>query len=599
MVAERQLRAKGISPSSLSKQQLKDEIEKWIEEISPRIYQQMESFGLICDMEVPRSMADPKYDRIMSEFFCELYERGVAYEKTAVTDWSPGSRSTIAKTDQVAGEAEFTEYTIKYRLEGEPNIWIGVNTRYPETIHADAALVARPDQSDSAPLLGRTFLSPFGQRIPLIACLEDTLEEQEIRRVSPGHSRFGFHFAKKHDFPLQRAFDEENKMTGGPFEGSSREEARDFALARLEEQGDILAKVSKTERQMFCRKSGTPVEPFLTRQWYLDLGKMLEPTLALMKSDLFNIYPKHLEDILQFWMEELMTAREQRPDDPICEDWCISRQIQCGNTMPVYRDPNGTSIVSLDPPDPREYGTSLKQIEDVFDMQLSCTLWAFCTNRTYTDDRDLLAKIADNAVCVTGMDLLHFWVLSIGMLSTSLSDPLPCRHVLVHPVVCDEEGRKMSKSLGNVVIPTEVLDMYGLDCFRLTLLDGLDLDNETLKFSNEKLQKNQFLIQQLHAAYQQFLMAPDIGEPPRDITHLALEYETLKVAFQRYEVDRFYPTIRQIIDKVISISQEEPAQLAPIASESLSLIHAFLPVITNTIWESAYPGHGNIGAPIS
>jgi len=482
-VAEKMLRERGIDTTDWTKGDLGAAIAAWVEHITPQIHRQLARMNLILDLEEPRSMGDALRQQQFEALIEELRQSGLLYRGKAVVAWCRRKKTSVDKADVFSQVSTGEEYCVRY-LPGTQgaspiDLWIEA----PETLTNDEALVISSKHPLASSCDHKIVVSPLGRLIPVIVDDSFPLElpASSVARATPGHCAKSFRWARRQGRPINRSYDETNVMEGGDYAGLAREEAARRILARLEAEGRLVARRRReTSREIF-RLSGGPVEELLTEQCFLETAPMARQALRLLRDGTVRVYPEMYREVLEAHLEQIVAAKAASTNHELSDDWCISHQTAWGTKFSTagipYRALPGQEGIAPPP-----------AVEQIANMRLSCALWVFCANRVYASDRGEFRRLSENSICVTGVDLLFFWIAPILFLATCLETGSPFRDVIIHPVVCDAKGQKMSKSLGNVISPNEIIEAHGSDALRFGLLSSLNLAKQKLFLDEKKIE---------------------------------------------------------------------------------------------------------------
>jgi valyl-tRNA synthetase len=478
-VVEKSLRDNGVDTSGWTRERWRSAIGGWVDRITPTIYEQLREFNLTIDLAEIRSMGDATRQGQFDGLIEQLNRAGLMYRAKAVVKWCPVRRTSVDKPDIVREHASLREYCVRYVPEGKGadpvDIWID----RPETLVNDAALVissVHPLARSHGPRRAET---PIGLCIPIWVD-DEFFEDRETplaARITPGHCARSFRWAAKNGFGLTRAYDEHNVMEAEAYRGMTRADAAEEVLSAVASAGRLVGQRERSVMQDFFRLSGGPVEDFLTEQCFLETKPLAERALELMRDRKVRVYPDVYHKTITGYLEQILAVKQSGANHDLLDDWCASHQTVWGTDLDVSGVPhrgNGDSRTAT-ADGGGDCGGNGRQIAN---MRLSAALWAFCANRVYASSAAALRELSRNTILVAGLDNLFFWVVPTLMLSTVLEDGLPLRDVIIHPLIRDDQGRKMSKSLGNVVVPNEMLRTYGSDALRLALLWRLDLPKD-------------------------------------------------------------------------------------------------------------------------
>ncbi len=468
VVVEDRLLKNGIKKEDLGRDRFIREVWKWKEEYAEVIRKQLKKMGCALDWSKEHFTLSDEYSKRVIKVFVRLYKKGLLYRGEYIINWCPRCGTAISD-EQVETENESGKlYYISYPIINSDQ-FITVATTRPETMLGDTALCVNPDDERYKNLVGKKAMLPLMERpIPIIA---DDYVDREFGtgalKVTPAHDPFDFELAKKHNLEFINIMNPDatlNENTG-EFQGLDRYEARKKIIEKLKTL-NLLQKIEDYQIPLAkCERCHTPIEPRISKQWFVKMKPLAEPALRVVKEGRIKIYPKRWVNLYNHWLENV-------------RDWCISRQLWWGHRIPVYycskcfKD-NGTDkgiIVSEEPPEkcPDCGASQIHQDNDVLDTWFSSWLWPFATLGWPEKTRDLEIFYPTNTLA-TGWDIIYLWVARMIMAGMEFTDNIPFYDVVFHPMIRDEKGRKMSKSLGNSPEPMELIDKYGADALRLGL----------------------------------------------------------------------------------------------------------------------------------
>jgi len=463
-VVERELASRGISRQALGRERFIEAVWAWKQTSGGSITAQMRKLGDSCDWSRERFTLDAGLSRAVREVFVRLYEEGLIYRGRRIINWCPDCHTALSDIEVEYVEEEGELVHIRYPF-ADGDGYIVVATSRPETMLGDTGVAVHPADDRYRAQVGRTVRLPLlGREIPVVA---DPGVDPEFGtgavKLTPAHDPLDFEIAERAGLPPLVVIDEQGKVTGagGVFAGLDRFAARQAVKEALEAEG----LVEKIERRLHsvgrCYRSDTVVEPLLSMQWFVAVRPLSEPAIQAVREGRTRFFPQRWENSYFHWMENL-------------RDWCISRQIWWGHRIPAFFcDACGTEIVTREDPTacPQCGATQLRQDEDVLDTWFSSALWPFST-LGWPDQTPDLERYYPNAVMVTGLDIINFWVARMLQMGIHFTGEQPFPDVVIHGLVRAADGRKMSKSLGNVIDPLEVIDQFGADSLRLALLQA-------------------------------------------------------------------------------------------------------------------------------
>jgi len=463
-VVERELSKEGKSRHDLGREKFVEQVWAWKAKHGNRIKQQVRRLGFSTDWSRERFTLDEGLSEAVAKVFVDLYNQGLIYRGERIINWCPRCHTALSEIE-VEHEDETGELThIRYDFSDGSGSVVVATTR-PETMLGDTAVAVHPDDERYRHVVGRTVTLPLiGREIPVVA---DEGVELEFGtgavKVTPAHDPLDFEISQRHLLPAITVIDTEANITeeGGEFYGQDRFEAREAVRHSLNKQGYVVKVEDHHHSVGHCSRCGTVVEPMLSLQWFVKVGPMVEPSIALVEDDQARFVPKRWENNYFRWMENL-------------RDWCISRQLWWGHRIPAwYCNSCDETMVTLEEPEvcTKCGGGSLRQEQDVLDTWFSSQLWPFST-MGWPSETDDLATYYPTDVLVTAYDIIYFWVARMIMMGVHFTDAEPFRDIVIHGLVRAADGRKMSKSTGNTIDPFDIADEYGADALRLALLQS-------------------------------------------------------------------------------------------------------------------------------
>jgi valyl-tRNA synthetase len=482
-VVEKQLAKEGMTRQDLGRDEFEKRVWKWVGQIRTRIVQQHMRLGVSCDWSREVFTLDEGPQRAVRETFKRLFDDGLIYKGERIINWCPRCMTAISDLEVEHEEREGSLWYVRYPLlDDSGNVtddYVVVATTRPETIVGDVAVAVNPNDDRWQKVIGRKALLPVIERhIPIIT---DEAVETEFGtgavKVTPGHDATDFEIGARHGLPVIIAMNPDATMNGeaGPYNDLDRFETRKMIVADLERLNLIEKIEPHTYSVGHCERCDTIVEPLVSKQWFVKMKPLAEPAIAAVKDGRIEVIPRRFERVYMHWMENI-------------RDWCISRQLWWGHRIPVWYCDNGHLFSATDEPAKcAECGSAkLEQDPDVLDTWFSSGLWPFST-LGWPEDNDDLKYWYPTSVLETGYDILFFWVARMIMMGLYDMKDVPFRHVYLHGLIRDSQGRKMTKSLGNVVDPLELTEKYGTDALRFTLATGGTPGNDFRLF-DEKLE---------------------------------------------------------------------------------------------------------------
>ncbi len=480
-VVEKQLAKEGKSRHDIGRDEFLKRLWAWKKQYGDTIIHQLEKLGSSCDWSRTRFTMDDEYSDAVNEAFILLYNKGLIYKGERIINWCPRCQTALSDEEAEHKEKNGKLYHIKYPFKDEPHYFIIVATTRPETMLGDTAVAVNPQDPRYSQFIGRTLILPLMNReIKIIA---DELVAVDFGtgavKVTPAHDPNDFTMGQRHLLPVINVMHPDAKINeqGGPYNGMDRWDARKRILADLEALG-LLEKVEDHKNAVgHCYRCDTVVEPYLSKQWFVTMKPLAKPALEAVQKGKIKIHPAHWTKVYNNWMEDI-------------HDWCISRQIWWGHRIPVWYDKDGNCFVGKSEAEVKaqakiKHGKSvkLKQDEDVLDTWFSSWLWPFATLGWPQNNADLKYFYPTNTL-MTASEILFFWVARMIMAGYEFMGDKPFSDVFIHGTVRDAKGRKMSKSLGNAIDPLEIIDEYGADALRFSLIvnSGQDIFISKEKF---------------------------------------------------------------------------------------------------------------------
>lgn len=607
MKVDEQIRARGGDRRELGREGFLAEAWAWKEAYGGEILKQMARLGNSVDWSRLRFTLDEGLSRAVTEVFCRLYEEGLIYRGDYITNWCVSCRTALSDIEVDHREEAGQLTTIRYPLVGRPG-FIEVATTRPETLLGDSGVAVHPDDARYREVIGLFVRVPLvGREVPVVADRAvDPGYGTGAVKVTPAHDPTDFEIGSRHGLDRIRVIDETGRMTdqAGPYAGLARHAARARVMADLRAQGLVSGEEAISHAVGHCEKCGEVIEPLISRQWFVSMKPLAGPALAAVERGLVQFRPDRFERIYRHWMENL-------------HDWCISRQLWWGHRIPAYYCANGDVVVARTPPEAcPTCGGELTQDEDVLDTWFSSALWPFST-LGWPEATDDLARYYPTSVLCTAHDIILFWVSRMIMQGLHFTAEPPFRTVLIHGLVRDGEGRKMSKSLGNGVDPMAMIDRYGADALRLALVLGSAPGND-IRFVEERVEAAMHFANKVYNAVRFVLMNLDrpVSADPRpahpadawiaaalsrttaEVTRCIETYEFGEAARAVYDFfwDDFcdwYIELAKVRLRDGSPAERGAAQrtLAEVAEAGLRLLHPFMPFVSEELWQ-ALPHEG-------
>ena len=476
------LKEEGVSKEELGREGFLEKAWEWKEEYGGRIIKQLKKLGSSADWDRERFTMDEGCSKAVEEVFCKLHEKGYIYKGSRIINWCPVCKTSISDAEVEHVEQVGHFWHIKYPVAGEPGRFIEIATTRPETLLGDTAVAVHPEDERYMDLIGKNVILPLvGREIPVVGDLHaDKDKGTGAVKITPAHDPNDFEVGKRHNLPEINVMNDDgtiNKL-GGKYAGLDRYEARKQIVADLDAQGYLCGIEDITHAVGTHDRCKTTVEPMIKPQWFVAMEEMAKPAINAIKTGELKFVPESYSKTYLHWLENI-------------RDWCISRQLWWGHRIPAYYcDECGEIVVSKGMPSvcPKCGCTHLTQDPDTLDTWFSSALWPFST-LGWPEKTEELDYFYPTDVLVTGYDIIFFWVIRMVFSGYEQTGKAPFHTVLIHGLVRDSQGRKMSKSLGNGIDPLEVIDKYGADALRLTLITGNAPGND-MRFYWERVESS-------------------------------------------------------------------------------------------------------------
>ena len=606
---EEKLREEGLTRFDLGREKFIDRVWEWKNLYGNRITEQLKTLGSSCDWERERFTMDEGCSEAVRETFVSLYERGLIYKGSRIINWCPECTTALSDTEVEHEDAEGHLWHVRYPVK-DSDEYITVATTRPETMLGDTGVAVNPNDERYTHLVGKTALLPLMNReIPIIA---DEYVDMEFGtgcvKMTPCHDPNDFEVAQRHNLEQILVLDGNAKINenGGKYCGMDRYAARDAIVADLEAGGYLVKIESHAHNVGICYRCGTTVEPMTSAQWFVKMAPLAEKAIEVVKNGTIKFVPERFTKTYLNWMENV-------------HDWCISRQLWWGHQIPAWycEDCGHINVSREDPTKCEKCGSSkLERDIDVLDTWFSSALWPFSTLGWPKDTEDLKYFFPTD-VLVTGYDIIFFWVARMIIAGLGQLDTPPFHTVLIHGLIRDPEGKKMSKSAGNGVDPIEIIDKYGADALRFNLSTGNSPGND-MRFYVERIEAMRNFANKLWNASRFVMMnlTVETNSLPEKLETAdkwiiskmnALAGEVCE-NLDKYELgiaaDKIYNFIWDSycdwyieLTKPRLLGDDAESKLAAekvllyVLTETLSLLHPFMPYITEEIWQ-ALPHEG-------
>lgn len=612
-VVEKQLAAEGTTRDALGREAFEARVRAWAEQSKGTIVGQMQRLGSSVDWSRERFTLDESLSRAVRRVFVSLYKEGLIYRGNYIVNWCPRCSTALSDLEVVHKETDGKLYHVQYAFVDDEGALTIATTR-PETMLGDTAIAVNPEDSRYRSLVGRrVFLPIIGRELPIVA---DEFVDQAFGtgavKVTPAHDHNDFAIGQRHNLQQISVIDEAGHLTkeAGPYAGQDCLTARRALVERLEQEG-FLVKVEDHRHAIgHCQRCDTIVEPLVSNQWFVSIKTLAEPAIDAVKNGRITFVPANWEKTYFEWMANI-------------HDWCISRQLWWGHRIPAwYCEACDKLLVEETPPERCSCGGALRQETDVLDTWFSSALWPFSTMGWPERSTDL-ERYYPTTLMLTGLDIIFFWVARMIMLGLKFGDDVPFRTVFISSLVRDEQGKKMSKSKGNVVDPLDLMDDIGADALRFTLT-ALASPGMDIALSEGRLRGSRQFVNKIWNASRFVLMYVNEVErrpvvPQASSTELvhrwilhrvnelagevneALEAYRFDVAADRlYQffwhdyADWYIELVKPHLNGTGEVRNVALAVLLEVHDRTLRMLHPVVPFITEEVWQQL-PRHADTG----
>ena len=606
------LKKQGIDKNDLGREGFLEKCWEWKDEYGSRIINQLKKMGSSADWSRERFTMDKGCSDAVLEVFIKLYEKGLIYKGSRIVNWCPVCKTSISDAEVEHEEQDGFFWHINYPVVGEAGRFVEIATTRPETLFGDTAVAVNPDDERYQDIIGKMLKLPMTDReIPVIA---DSYVDKEFGtgcvKITPAHDPNDFEVGKRHNLEEIVVINDDATMNSkaGKYAGMDRYECRKALVEDLEKEGLLVKVVPHSHNVGTHDRCGTTVEPMIKQQWFVKMDDLIKPAVEGVKNGDIKLLPKRMEKTYFNWTDNI-------------RDWCISRQLWWGHRIPAYYcDECGEMVVSKNAPEkcPKCGCTHMTQDPDTLDTWFSSALWSFST-LGWPEKTEDLDYFYPNDVLVTGYDIIFFWVIRMIFSGYEQMGKAPFHTVLFHGLVRDSQGRKMSKSLGNGIDPLEVIDKYGADALRLTLITGNAPGNDmrfywerveaSRNFANKVWNASRFIMMNLEGmevtkpaisdlAPEDKWILSAVNTLTKDVTENMDKFE-LGIAVQKvYDFiwDEFCDWYIEIA-KVRTYKKDEDARAAnsalwtlrTVLGQALKLLHPYMPFITEEIYCTLNP----------
>ena len=573
------LKEEGISKEELGREGFLEKAWEWKEEYGGRIIKQLKKLGSSADWDRERFTMDEGCSKAVEEVFCKLHEKGYIYKGSRIINWCPVCKTSISDAEVEHVEQVGHFWHIKYPVAGEPGRFIEIATTRPETLLGDTAVAVHPEDERYMDLIGKNVILPLvGREIPVVGDLHaDKDKGTGAVKITPAHDPNDFEVGKRHNLPEINVMNDDgtiNKL-GGKYAGLDRYEARKQIVADLDAQGYLCGIEDITHAVGTHDRCKTTVEPMIKPQWFVAMEEMAKPAINAIKTGELKFVPESYSKTYLHWLENI-------------RDWCISRQLWWGHRIPAYYcDECGEIVVSKGMPSvcPKCGCTHFTQDPDTLDTWFSSALWPFST-LGWPEKTEELDYFYPTDVLVTGYDIIFFWVIRMVFSGYEQTGKAPFHTVLIHGLVRDSQGRKMSKSLGNGIDPLEVIDKYGADALRLTLITGNAPGND-MRFYWERVESSRNFANKVWNA-SRFIM---MNRLTKDVTENIDKYELGIAVSKIYDFiwEEFCDWYIEMVKPRLYNDEAKTKAAAlwtlkTVLINALKLLHPYMPFITEEIF---------------
>lgn len=598
------MKEEGLTKEMIGREKFLERAWEWKRVYGGRIIEQLKKLGASCDWDRERFTMDEGLSNAVKEVFVRLYEKGLIYKGERMINWCPTCHTTISDAEVEYEEKRGKLYYIKYPAK-DNSYYVIVATTRPETMLGDTAVAVNPNDERYKHLIGKMVVLPIVNReIPIVA---DEYVDMEfgtgVVKITPAHDPNDFEVAQRHNLPMIQVIDTKGYMNenAGKYMGQDRFEARKNIVNELKELGLLVKEEDYTHNVGHCYRCSTVIEPLVSKQWFVKMKPLAEPAIKVVKEGKIKFIPERFEKIYFNWMENI-------------KDWCISRQLWWGHRIPAYycRDCDNMMVSREEIKVCSKCGsTNVYQDEDTLDTWFSSALWPFST-LGWPEETEDLKYFYPTDVLVTAYDIIFFWVARMIFSAIEHMGKEPFKYVLIHGIVRDAQGRKMSKSLGNGIDPLEIIEKYGADALRFTLVTGISPGNDT-RFHMEKVEANRNFANKIWNAARFVIMNLDIDtnyKPDeskftfterwilsrldtliKEVTENLEKFEIGIAAQKLYDFvwdefcDWYIEMSKPILyNKEAENNKEVQYVLLTVLTNILKLLHPFMPFVTEEIY---------------
>ena len=588
---DKKLKSEGIDPRSMDREEWLKVAWSWKEEYAENIHNQWAKLGLALDYTKERFTLDEGLSNAVKKVFVDLYNKGLIYRGERIINWDPSAKTALSNEEVIYKDVEGAFYHIKYMIDGEDD-YLEVATTRPETLFGDTAVAVNPEDDRYKKYIGKNVILPLvNKKIPVIADSHADIEfGTGVVKITPAHDPNDFEVGNRHNLERIIVMNTDGTMNenAGKYKGLDRFVCRDKVVEDLKEEGLLISIEPISHNVGFSERSDVMIEPYLSKQWFVKMRPLADRVLANQKNKdtKVNFVPSRYEKTMNHWME-------------ITYDWCISRQLWWGHRIPAWY--KGDEVyVGVEAPK----GDGWVQDSDVLDTWFSSALWPFST-LGWPEDTELLRRYYPNNVLVTGYDIIPFWVNRMTFQGLEFLDKRPFKDCLIHGLIRDKQGRKMSKSLGNGIDPMDVIEEYGADSLRFFLTtstaSGMDLryDEEKVKstwnFINKVWNASRFVLMRLEEFNEEDYSLENLRDHDKWILNgLNRTIKEVTKSMDKYDFNIAGSTLYDFIwsnfcDKYIELSKfyddnTTKSVLLKVLTDIIKMLHPFMPYVTEEIY---------------
>ncbi len=617
-VVEKSIAKESLKRQDLGRDKFIERVWVWKEQYGSTIIHQLKKLGASCDWGRLRFTMDEEYSKAVMEVFVKLYEKGLIYQGNYIINWCPRCQTALSDEEAPHHDLQGNLYYLKYPLKDNDKEFVIVATTRPETMLGDTAVAVNPKDKRYKHLVGKTLILPLVNR--QIKIIADPTIDMEFGtgavKVTPAHDPNDYALGKKYNLEFVNVMYPDGRMNEltGEYKDMDRFEAREVILEDLKEQG-LLEKIEPHALSAgHCYRCHTIIEPYLSKQWFVKMKPLAKPAIEAVKKGKIKFHPERWTKVYLNWMENI-------------QDWCISRQIWWGHRIPVYycRSCKDKPIVTKNRPEKCPFcgRGEIYQDEDVLDTWFSSWLWPFATFYwpDETRSKEDLKYFYPTSVLVTAPEIIFFWVARMIMAGFEFQKTIPFKDVYIHGTVRDIEGKKMSKSLGNVIDPLEIINEYGTDALRFSLI-SITAQGQDVFLSKERFEQGRNFANKIWNASRFILMNLDPVYTEKD---LCVNFKNGNFNLvNRWILSRFYSTLKEVNNYLDNFKFNEAANtlyaffwhefcdwylelikadiknpdnqlvMYKVLEKSLRLMHPFMPFITEEIWAKVSPNAQSI-----